>query len=56
MTVPMLFEAIQSDGEVAHLLPPTPDTFRRYLNDCGIRHKKNIAKEASRSVVKKSEI
>ncbi|WP_145209957.1 hypothetical protein [Planctomycetes bacterium TBK1r] len=56
MTAPELFDAILNDGEAAQMLPPNADTFRRYLNDCGIRLKKSGPKAAGGSVVRWSDL
>ena len=48
MTAPELFDAIKKDGEAAAMLPPTAESFTRYLNDCGIRLKKGGPKARRR--------
>jgi len=56
MTVPELFDAIKKDGEAAEMLPPTAESFTKYLNDCGIRLKKGGPKATGGSVVRRSDL
>lgn len=56
MTASELFDAIKEDGEAAEMLPPTPESFTKYLNDCGIRLKKGGPKSPGGSVVRQSEM
>ena len=56
MTFPELFDAIKKDGEAAEMLPPTAESFMKYLNDCGIRLKKGGPKATGGSVVRQSDL
>ena len=56
MTAVELFEAIREDGEAKEMLPPTAETFIKYLNDCGTRFRKSDPKPTSSSVVRRSDI
>ena len=56
MTLPELFDAIKKDGEAAEMLPPTAESFMKYLNDCGIRLKKGGPKATGGSVVRRSDL
>ncbi|MBL8854884.1 MAG: hypothetical protein JNK57_13040 [Planctomycetaceae bacterium] len=56
MTVAELFNAITEDGEAKEMLPPTAESFTKYLNDCGIRLKKSGSKTAGSSVVRQSDL
>jgi len=56
MTAPELFDAIKKDGEAAEMLPPTAESFTKYLNDCGIQLKKGGPKAAGGSVVRRSDL
>jgi hypothetical protein len=56
MTLSELFDAIHVHGEASEMIPNRPDTFRRYLNDCGIRLKKSGPRATGRSVARLSDI
>lgn len=55
MTAVELFDAICDDGEAKELLPPSAESFTKYLNDCGIRLRKSDTKPTGRSVVRRSD-
>lgn len=55
MTAVELFDAIFANGEAKEMLPPTAESFTRYLNDCGIRLRKSDTKPTSSSVVQRSD-
>ena len=55
MTTVELFHAIREDGEAQEMLPPTPESFVKYLNDCGVRLRKSDTKPTSSSVVRRSD-
>ena len=55
MTAVELFDAIREDGEAQEMLPPTPESFVKYLNDCGVRLRKSDTKPTSSSVVRRSD-
>jgi hypothetical protein len=55
MTAVELFDAIREDGEAKEMLPPTAESFTKYLNDCGIRLRKSDTKPTGRSVVRRSD-
>jgi len=56
MTAPELFDAIKENEETAAMLPPTAESFTKYLNDCGIRLKKGGPRAAGGSVVRQSDL
>ncbi len=56
MTATELFDAIKQDGEAAEMLPPSAESFTKYLNDCHIRLKKSDSKTIGGSVVRKSDL
>lgn len=56
MTAAELFHAIKEDGKMDDGLPPTAESFTKYLNDCGIRLKKGDHKTACGSVVRRSDL
>jgi hypothetical protein len=55
MTAVELFDAICNDGEAKEMLPPSAESFTKYLNDCGIRLRKSDTKPTGRSVVRRSD-
>lgn len=55
MTAVELFDAICDDGEAKEMLPPSAESFTKYLNDCGIRLRKSDTKPTGRSVVRRSD-
>ena len=56
MTGPELHAAIKKDDEVAAMVPDNPESFVRYLNDCGTKLKKGGPKAAGGSVVRRSDL
>jgi hypothetical protein len=56
MTAVELFDAIREDGEAKEMLPPTAESFTKYLNDCGIRLRKSDTKPSGRSTVQRSDM
>ncbi|QDV60932.1 hypothetical protein [Crateriforma conspicua] len=56
MTIAELHAAIIKDGEAAAMVPDRPDTFGKYLRDCGIKVYKTDAKAAGGSVVRRSDL
>jgi hypothetical protein len=55
MTAVELFDAICDEGEAKEMLPPSAESFTKYLNDCGVRLRKSDTKPTSRSVVRRSD-
>lgn len=57
MTIKELHRKLQECQQTADMLPRNADTWRKYLNDCGIRHKKSspVERDPGKSIIRASD-